>query len=1571
MYEDDYQFLYEYPINYSNINRRLRKIICNNEVCHAITESGIVFSWGNDIFHKGTLGLGENIYQVNTPVMNKYLSKNLIFDISLSEEHCAAIDFNNCLYTWGCGINGELGFFEQKEKRICEPNRVMINNKPFLVEKIKCGNHYTTGITNDGIPFMFGNNNNIIFFSLEKNFEYCNIIAKEVYCGDNFIIILYEKEKLLVYSFNDGLFEIILNVGSNNNNKNIIISKINILDKNIYIIDEKNKKLYEYLYQTKNYSKPFNIRNFYLNEYEINNDIKLSIIEMPFFVKFLFFWIECSENQKKNFSLQKNTIFQKISNNDIYCFKQYKGKKGPYINTNILFGNNKNSIELKNVEFENCYKNKNVNIFSKGNTIKYKNNKALDLNEDYLNNLPISKNYGNKNDVKDKKNINLDFDNEDTINLKNKNNTINNNENDFNFYKIKYNRRNSRKIDLSIENRRKYSISIDKNRTRRTISEYNDDDINETHENKFSNTININKKDNNSFLITDNYNKYNHNSIRRNKQNSFCKIKNNNIINSKTINHEDENEFDNILRNINKRQLMSKHPLKIEDQVTNTKKILSKLGRAKSKTELLIKELHETFFGKENKKQNVFNNYNNSIILEESKDNNEKKIFKFNRNINKTEIKILENKTINNNNIEEGIKIEKDYHQKKEIEIDINKILGNKNNNIKTIKKNEVINSYENENYNSGKEKLYIKLEKEKIEKEIKEIIPKKQNLNIMKEKLKKEFIEIEKNNQNKLNENKEESKIVLEKKLREKLENEYKQRYEKEKKDNLEQRKNLVVTTEVNKYIEGNHRNNTNNNKFTPERLKTENENEFIVKGIDKKNYNFIISNNEQINIENHPNTNKHKVNSNNEEFNLNIEDIASTRDILFENNNIINNNISQKMDNLLSPIPPQILNESKNDTNNEIINQQSLTSLDILQTNNINQNKSKEKKNENPLKFDIEDNNIKSDLNNISNINKDKGDNFELINLSSKGKENERNDISEKVSELDNSNSKKKLLNINRKEKSKIKNRINEIIEEKQELESLEDTTKSKNKTKLVYLQNNNSNNQTEKSLIPMAEVSTSNMHHISVYDQNIVSSIRKFEPKELDDITGSLRFFSNRSDNIMISNLVNKNNNKPASQRANENNNLNINSNNNSNLKPYIGIGEQNKNYFDLNKSNNLNTTNENIKDQKMKIDDLEQSKNKLFKSSKIIKLKNKEELNNILNEIQKGKSLNDSLYFLLEENIGKENIEINKEKDLQILKIKNNKLTDINHGKDLVLNNNDNDNNNNISTKFYNKLKFIRNYNRESIPKNHTNVSISNNKIREIQIKKMNRNKSCNSKQFNKKKRKEKMGIIEQIKKEQYEKRQQIIYNAFNNKNKIILTNNNITPYINLKSKKNSKNSVAYIGYNNMLHYDQGMIPININMNMNIMHDENKKKVNESFIILRKKYLDFLIKTYGNENIPKQNEKIDNIFLEGLINNEVPIENINFNKLKCSNDMKNFIGESLENFKLQQIKEKMTKINDSNFLYLNTNNNEKIQLDLEDDIKDKSNILEPIELDKSTNYNLNFRKSFVESLSGIKN
>ena len=1138
---------------------------------------------------------------------------------------------------------------------------------------------------------------------------------------------------------------------------------------------------------------------------------------------------------------------------------------------------------------------------------------------------------------------------------------------------------------------------------------------------------------------------------------------------------------------------------------------------------MLIKELHETFFGKEKKKENLYNNYlnnncirNTTINKEETKEENktflnkenkkDKKIFKFYRKNDKTEIKLKESKSINiaDDEKEENNFDELEYNQKKEIEIDINKVLGLERKKNNKLKENLCLN--ENEKTIEEKEKLNkeLELKKEKLEKEIKEIKAQKEEEYFLKEKLEKECIEVENKLKNKIKEKKEESKIkrdFIEKELRKKLESEYKIKYDKEKKDNLEQRKNLVITSEINNFFEGKNNNKENenknlniniHNKFLPEKLKTENEDEFVMKGINKKNYNFEITNNQQIKIENQINKEKKDINqekenllNNNNEFNLNIDDITSTRDLFLENNNILNNNISQKIDNLISPTSPLTLNESKllskNDSNNDLIKQQSITISDLLNKNKIPEktNEGNKNINKNSLKFEIENNKIKSEENNYINIdsNKEKEDSFEMTNLSIKNKEkelnskntnndqdNEENELPETVLELD--SAKKKII-WKDKEKQKSKKRINEVIEEKQELESLEDTTKSKTKTKSICFPNNantnnnnininnninNTNSQIEKSLIPMAEISTNNMRHISTFDQNIISSIRKFEPKELDDVTGSLRFFSNRSDNIIISSLANKNNNKPASQRTNINNNLNINSNNSSNLKPYIGLGEKNKNIYDLNNLNisknenkemNIIINNENLQDQKMKIDDLEQSKllsgkhennniilneqinevrNKLFEPNKIIKLKNKEELSNILNEIQKEDSLNDSLYFLLENDLQMANIQTNKDKDFQLLKVKNNQITELNSGNNLILNYN----NDNKSKIFHNKLKYIRNYNlinkestqnyltfsekqnlieNNSLSKNTINQRIPtnieenktskcNNIIRGIQIKKMNRNKSY-GKQINPKQKK-KMGIIEQIKKEQYEKKQQIIYNTFNNKSKKIYTNNNLTNYINIKPQKPSKNSVANIGYNNMLHYDQGMIPININMNMNIMHNENsdknnnninnkkeviniklnhnteKEKDNNSFIILRKKYLDFLIKTYGNDNIPVNNEKekIDNIFLEGLINNEVPIENINLNSLKCSNDMKNCIGESLENFKLQQIKEKMAKINDSNFLYLNTNNNEKMQLDYDDDIKDKSNILEPIELDKSNNYNLNFRKSFVESLSGIK-
>ena len=1881
----------------------------------------------------------------------------------MSENHCAALDFNNFLYTWGIEEHGELGFYNEAEVKVCEPIRVNLDKKPFLVNKIKCGKFYTAGINNKGIPFLFGNknkqnnnisnNNNIIFFSFidNENIINYNLKAKDIYCGENFLIILLEMEKILIYSFNDGLFEIKLS-NKNENTINYIISKINIIDNNFYILDEENKLLFEFVHFNKNLKSNFSIYDFYQNDYKINPNIKLSIIEMPFFVKFLFFWIECSENEKKEFDSQNNKMFHKLNENVFYN----NFKKGPNINENILFGNNRKKIQLLKVEYENLFNKKESHFFLKGESIyshsikNYHNNidnNNIDTSFQFLN-IPISKNYGNKNDAKEENKIDVDL-------INNTYKTINTTFNHEIHKQIDNNNFKRKAINYynydNFENHNNFYISNDKkedikdsnieaNENFKKINEkkHRMNKNNITLDNKeINNNISlIKKREKNSFLIQNNLNyktndnieeieeRYSHIEIKNNKQRSYSQMKgeknynyhNISSITTNTFNKKkEENEFDNLLKNINNRKLMLNHPVKIENNTINTKKILAQIGKTKSKTEMLIKELHETFFGKDNDNNyNKNKNYNGDINnqykekellkkknyelqremkekekIEEEKLNKEmeKKI-----DIEKYEIKqkeIIKKEKMQNEKIKEKEKNERLIKEKKNIEKNekeriekelkekIRRENEEKNKKEKDRLEEEKLRKIQEEKERREKEKREelenlkkMRLEKEKLEKELKEIKTEKDKEFLIKEKLEMTVKEnVEKINTQKIleEERMKRKQELLEKELREKLENEYKEKYEKEKLKNEEerkkerekiekeknellkeekklvlekvkelgkkeeklqilekeknlmeqQRKNLLITSEINNFIEGKNLNNNieksiHNYKFLPERLKTENENEFVMKGVNKKNYNYTISGNQQFNIKNNQidkikssDNNNQNLNNNDEknnknEFNLNIEDIVSNRDIIFDN---IENNInsSEKIEsfdgdnrNILNDLPLKLNNNTFNNVLNEKAiskkigknsNNNSETKKNIINYNNIEEN-------DNSIKFTIEENN-KNDLN--INKEKEKDDSLEMTIISNKEKDKEKinNQLNLNISDEENENEakeivlelgeNKKKLNKNLKEKSK--NKISEIIEEKQEIEmiqSLDDTMVNKeNKNELNLQLPLPYNNYPEQPIVPVSEISTNNMRHISTYETNIISSTRKFEPKELDDITGSLRIFSNRStNNYLFSMINNKNNSKPISQRTN-NNNLNINSGNNNNLKSLYGIGVKNKNIPNLIKTENLfnesykdTNPNENFKDQKMKIDELEQSKflkesknleniciynnnkileeeNKKIKLNKIIKLKNKEELINILNRLENlpnnpnnNQNLDNSLYFLIEgDMVGDINYQNSNRENPQIIKIKNNKITTFESESSLLDNSFKNEiflnYNNSFKNNIFNNLNNFNNFNNMKNQRNFNNIIINNdnnfNNINYIEgannnrllniknnpydnhhtfseIKNINTNELQNQNQYERhtyvgknniniinsdeqddllynrnerninmvkgiqikithkrnnknksrckddhRKHKRKTGIIEQIKKEQNEKKNNIMYGTFNKKNKNIIKVNNEAPYFSNKKQAYSKNSIAKINYNNNF-FDYGQ-PINHNVNTN-MNDQNnnihhkksksvnnnkclscspKKKMedfskydlkekndfhiyddnntnnnnfifnknsnykeeefkniininnkiqeqeNNSLFLLRQKYLEFLIKVYGsNNNIPinRENEELDNMFLKGLVKNEVPIEKINLNLLKCSNDMKNFIRESLENFKLQLLKEKIEKINGNKNISLN-NNQEKnkdnknnnnlnglIQLDYEDEMKDKSNILEPIELEKS-NFNLNFRKSFIESLSRVRN
>jgi hypothetical protein len=173
-------------------------------------------------------------------------------------------------------------------------------------------------------------------------------------------------------------------------------------------------------------------------------------------------------------------------------------------------------------------------------------------------------------------------------------------------------------------------------------------------------------------------------------------------------------------------------------------------------------------------------------------------------------------------------------------------------------------------------------------------------------------------------------------------------------------------------------------------------------------------------------------------------------------------------------------------------------------------------------------------------------------------------------------------------------------------------------------------------------------------------------------------------------------------------------------------------------------------------------------------------------------------------------------------------------------------------------------------------------------------------------------------------------------------------------------------------------------INKEINNQLFDNNNNNSDNltedelSSYNMISQKFSEFLQKKYGSF-IPKfsnielaQNHRI----LIDLSKNRIPIENQNFiNRLECSNDLKEFLLYSLENFKLSQVKEKIHNVfennnNNNNSMHTSTNNlgnNGLIQIEDDDFYTSTNNdALEPMELDKSMQSSMIFRKSFLFSI-----
>ena len=148
-------------------------------------------------------------------------------------------------------------------------------------------------------------------------------------------------------------------------------------------------------------------------------------------------------------------------------------------------------------------------------------------------------------------------------------------------------------------------------------------------------------------------------------------------------------------------------------------------------------------------------------------------------------------------------------------------------------------------------------------------------------------------------------------------------------------------------------------------------------------------------------------------------------------------------------------------------------------------------------------------------------------------------------------------------------------------------------------------------------------------------------------------------------------------------------------------------------------------------------------------------------------------------------------------------------------------------------------------------------------------------------------------------------------------------------------------------------------------------KQQKEDELSYMLLKQKYAEYIQEQASkgkNVNITSEEQEKDETFLQELAVGDIKANTINnkgnsnirdINNMNVSNVMKEFIIQSVENFKLNQVKERITyqmgnKADNSNSIVPTRSNLfGLIQLDYEDENenKERSNMLEPIELDKS--------------------
>ena len=611
-------------------------------------------------------------------------------------------------------------------------------NCSFNVKKVQCGKYYTAGINNDGIAFKFGvinyknyirKDNNIVFFNFKNNENFVSHFpnlnpekVNDIFCGEELLCFITQKGEMFIYNEIQGLFKIKLNNESHENSlnyqqrQNNIIDNVKFIDRTFYAISKNNTCIYEFInYSYKN--KDFDFNDYVQNEYDINENVKLSMLNQPYYVKVIFFRIKCSdylfnefeENEDKIFFKRKyhkesnnlsmtnhnfsnfNHTYDSFNNHNITSMNKitkisnmlnniFDRKINSIINKTKVNYNSENAflsgkkrIEIIKVDFEN---NSGINFLENEGISEIQSfNNTFSLSTNILN-IPINENYIHEVDRKRK-----NSDDKERNKFKSKINKIltEDNENNNNKNNSRNNLFNKILNDDSLN-------SINKHQ-----EEYNS----KNYINGYNNTDNIiNEKDNQIEKIKEKMNKLRKNVIdefeqRKNDSNKKSEILINNLKNIDINDNKGENgekKINNILEKF-------KNEIEKQKELNEKNEILRKENEKRAKE--ISKEINSN-------KNIIYDNNKNQFMNRNLKKNNELLNHKDNSNGISQRNSIIKVKNdeneLNNMNLKEKINLNNNYNEN----LNNNIIQNTINNDIKQNNKDDLVNQMNKNNIENG-----------------------------------------------------------------------------------------------------------------------------------------------------------------------------------------------------------------------------------------------------------------------------------------------------------------------------------------------------------------------------------------------------------------------------------------------------------------------------------------------------------------------------------------------------------------------------------------------------------------------------------------------------------------------------------------------------------------------------------------------------------------------------------------------------------------------------------------------------------------------------------------------------